>query len=1114
VTERIERKPGPKPEFATNREGEKVADAINAHLGYLRETWVKPPELAIATAYFNPGGFGLLAAELESVGSARLLLGAQPEPREARIRPLLDASPARAEAAGLHRALEGHLRGIELDRDLLGFTIDGDAAAHRLVKWLRSGRVDVRRYENGFLHGKAFLVATDDEGVIAGSSNFTFAGLALNLELNLGQYQPTPVRQVREWFEDLWSAATPFDLAAIYEARYEPHNPYLIYIRMLYERYAAELEAEARDDAGGRIRLATFQKDGVWRARRLLEERHGALVADGVGLGKTFIGGALMREAVEERRQRVLLISPATLRDGTWDRFLSREMLHVESISFDELAADSRLNPQATGHHLNFAPNDYAMVVIDEAHALRNPGTQRAEALRRLLQGSPPKQLLLLTATPVNNSLWDLYYLLGYFIRNDAAFADVGIGSMRDHFREAVALDPDDLSPQRLFDILDAVAVRRTRHFVKRYYPLDTIRVGDVDIPIVFPEPRVLKVSYNLEEVLPGFFATLAHALDCADGHCDHPEPLRSAPTLSLARYLPSRFLKSGPVATHELQLAGLLRSGLLKRFESSAHAFAATCRRMAASHLAFLELLSQGQVATGDALTEWMATDADTLDDLDESAREQLEPAGLFRVAELRTAVEADVRVLTGFAEKAEAVGPDADPKLRALKEELTKIAAEAAAEGLVEQDVRDKRKVVVFSYYADTVKWLGSQLPSILASDSGLAPYQGRTATLTGSEGNAEDVLFGFAPRTMEAPSGRDQDRYDLVLTTDVLAEGVNLQQARHIVNYDLPWNPMRLVQRHGRVDRIGSPHSRVFMRCFFPDAQLDALLGLEERLLRKISQAAAAVGLEGEVLPGSRVTDVTFAETREELERLRREDPTLFETGGEISAYSGEEYRQELRRAMEDPALAAMIRALPWGSGSGLARSGAVPGYVFVSRVGDHPLAQFRFVDTSNPGSSTVVADTLTCLGHAACDADTVRVLDEATYGGAYAAWEIARADIRRSWDRATDPRNLQPSVPRTMREAAEVLRAHHPAGVELGATHRILDSIEGPYPERIQKLFRAILRDGSEPIAKAAAIAQLAVDLGLEPAIAPEPLPVITDDDIHLVCWLAITSTSQE
>ncbi len=138
---------------------------------------------------------------------------------------------------------------------------------------------------------------------------------------------------------------------------------------------------------------------------------------------------------------------------------------------------------------------------------------------------------------------------------------------------------------------------------------------------------------------------------------------------------------------------------------------------------------------------------------------------------------------------------------------------------------------------------------------------------------------VVWGFAPMTAAAPPGYDDDRYDIVVTTDVLAKGVNLPQAGQIIKYDLPWNPMRLVQRHGRIDRIGSHHSRMVIRCVFPDARLDDLLNLEERLHHKIKQASAAVGV-GEILPEQSRRDIDFAETREEIERIRREDPTLFE------------------------------------------------------------------------------------------------------------------------------------------------------------------------------------------------------------------------------------------
>lgn len=1100
----------PKPEFATNRADDRVADALNAHLEFLRTTLADPPELAIATAYFNTGGYALLANELDHISKVRLLLGAEPQVMEGKVRRLKDSpNPARAPRAQLRRVLEGHAQSLEDDRDLLGFTIEADAGGRRLVEWLRSGKVEVRRLEDAFLHGKAFIVTTHDEGVIAGSSNFTYAGLAKNIELNLGHYQPHVVKRVVEWFEELWDRANDFDLASLYEARYEPHLPFVVYLRMLYERYGEEIRQEAAAEGTPRIHLTSFQRDGLFRGRRILEDRGGVLIADEVGLGKTFIAGELIRQAVEERRQRVLVIAPATLRDGPWRKFLEQHQLGVQCISFDELADDRQLNSDGGADHLRFEPREYAMVVVDEAHNLRNPTTLRAEALRKLLAGTPPKDLVMLTATPVNNSLWDLHTLLYYFIKNDAAFADSGIRSLRDHFGEAMAMNPDDLSPEHLFDVLDAVAVRRTRPFVKRFYPNDTVLIDGQIVTITFPTPRVRKVAYDLEDVLPGFFERFAHALE-------GPASLGGAdPTvLTLARYAPSRYRLNGGVEAYEIQLAGLLRSGLLKRFESSSHAFAVTCRKMAQSHDAFIELIDQGKVATGTALSEWMTTDTDEIDTaaafLDDWSAE-LEHASEFDIPALRADANSDRDLLLAFADEADKVLPENDPKLGVLIEELATIASEAEAQGIGEEEVRDMRKVLIFSYYTDTVDWIVERLEKVVETDDRLSAYRGRIIATSGRHGGKEDALWGFAPRTTDAPPGRTDDLYDIVVATDVLSEGVNLQQARHIINYDLPWNPMRLVQRHGRIDRIGSSHLEVFIRCVFPDDQLEELLGLEERLHHKIKQAAASIGVGGEVLPGSRIEEITFSETREEIDLLRSEDSELFERAGvSRAALSGEEYRQELRQAYENEELINKVVGLPWGSGSGMARYGAEHAYVFCARVADHPRVQYRYVSMADLGNPVVVEDTLSCLAHARPPdgIDTPRVLDDETYKRAFTAWEPALDSIVTEWNKASDPANLVPPVPPAMNRAADLVRAHTPAGMTLDEADRLVESLQAAYPERIVREFRRVLASTEDPANQAAAIAELAIEIGLEPAQPPEPLPEIEADDVHLVCWLAI------
>ena len=311
---------------------------------------------------------------------------------------------------------EGALRS---DPELLGFTLEAAQGAQRLIGWLRSERVEVKRLADRFLHGKAFIVTTDNEGVIAGSANFTYAGLTQNLELVLGRYEPGVVGDVATWFDELWDEAEPYDLAALYEARFEPHSPYLIYLRMLWERYGREITEEAQALGASTIRLTRFQEDGLFRARRVLAEHRGVLIADEVGLGKTFLAGELIREAVQQRRQRVLLVAPATLRDGTWRKFLLDHQLGVECISYRRTR---RRRLPVPGRGVRDGRRRRGAQPAEPEHLARGGAAQGC------LPGTPPKELVLLTATPVNNSLWDLYYLLAYFLKSDSVSPMLGSG--------------------------------------------------------------------------------------------------------------------------------------------------------------------------------------------------------------------------------------------------------------------------------------------------------------------------------------------------------------------------------------------------------------------------------------------------------------------------------------------------------------------------------------------------------------------------------------------------------------------------------------------------------------------------------------------------------------
>ncbi|XVV04929.1 helicase-related protein [Actinosynnema sp. CA-248983] len=368
--------------------------------------------------------------------------------------------------------------------------------------------------------------------------------------------------------------------------------------------------------------------------------------------------------------------------------------------------------------------------------------------------------------------------------------------------------------------------------------------MNGVEQEISFPTCEVRRIDYDLAGVLPGMFDAMATSLGA---HVADDVMAASVAAgviladvgqvLTMARYVPSRFRLDGDIEQYEAQNAGLLRSALLKRFESSTYAFRRTVEKMIDSHERFLHALRAGFVLTGENLRDFVAIGMDDTDDFLAELEDDdgTMDASNYDVDALRRAVEADRSILDSLRER-----------------------------------VRNKRKVLVFTHFADTADYIQTAIKDAIITDPRLRAYRDRYASVSGADrSDRAEVIIGFAPRT--AGAGSEEDLYDLIITTDVLAEGVNLQQARHVINYDLPWNPMKLVQRHGRIDRIGSLHKRVFMRCFFPDEDLDRLLGLEERLERKLKQAAAAVGV-GMVLPGMDPVERLITETRDMIEKIK--------------------------------------------------------------------------------------------------------------------------------------------------------------------------------------------------------------------------------------------------
>lgn len=1109
------------PNFIDNRHGNTLAKALREILsaGVTHDvadaSADRPEEARIVTAFFSPAGFAQIADPLRGIPDVRLLLGVDLAGAAQITQRSLNESKVQFEHRRIQQQLDNMVETLRMERDRLPFTHSSHTALKKLVAALRADNMQVRRFEKEFLHAKAYIFTSRDrntengEAIIAGSSNLTGAGLTSNLELNISQYDKPIINRARDWFDDLWEEAEPYDLAIVFEEMFEPRTPWEIFLRVLWQLYGEEVEADAQQDDN--LPLTSFQKHGVARALRLIRKTGGVIVADEVGLGKTFIAGEII-QFYREHRQRALLVCPASLRDTTWKKFLARFQLFVECLSYEELASDTQLRDprqhSAPQEKLQRPRDEYQIVVVDEAHNYRNPNAPtRAAILRRLLFGQR-RDLLLLTATPVNNSLWDLYHLMRFFVRQDAHFADRGIRSIRERFTLAMRADPSNLNPDLLYPIIDATTVKRTRQFVKKHYTSDTIIGTDgKPTPIVFPKPIAISVRYDLDDLLPDLFGQVEKALDP-----DSPDPIR------FDRYTPDKYLfdKENEDQQEEEKrsnaLVGLLRSCLLKRFESSVCAFRKTLLKMKVEHVRFIRALEKGHVLTTAFLQELSADDETIFEDMLANT-EHCKNARDYNIVELREAVEHDLSILSSLLEQTLPIQPESDPKLKALSSELVKIARQAREDAIHDIDRTQKRKVLVFSYFTDTVEWIQEFLQLELSRHEELSAYHNRMAVVSGSDelGNVsrQRAVRGFAPVSMEAPVGEDNDQYDLLITTDVLAEGVNLQQCRHIINFDMPWNPMRLVQRHGRIDRIGSPHNRVFLRTIFPFDRLEPLLKLEKRILNKLAMAAASIGVVAPIEGASSGPQV-FAETKKEIEKLLKEDASLYERGGTAgSAQTGEEYRQTLRKELSINRNG--IVRLPWKIGSGMVK-GAQRGFFFCAVVGER--TYLRFVPaTDDWGPSTtedaILRETGTCLRLIECTPDTPTQCPNNLHERVYDFWEIAQKDIHDDWTRETDPAYLQPQLRSINRRAAEFLRRNSPVNMAADKIKHALDILESPWPRREEMLLREwFAENGSAEATRAICLIEKILDTGLEPAISPPPLPPIDLDNISLLCWMGI------
>ena len=910
------------------------------------------PRMDVVTAFFNLKGLEVLKPEVHKLEQLRLLLGKEQE--------------------------QAFVVGERLLSELENDTAHGETTAHEIESWralLSRDLVEVRRYEKTFLHGKAYIVhgvpALGAIGIV-GSSNFTGAGLTTNRELNAVLKQSSAVNELQTLFDALWNDAGDYkaELLRLLERFTRTYTPYEIYIKVIYEALSDKLEQELgeKDGKASPIVLADFQHDGYLAAKEILESYGGVLIADSVGLGKTFLALRLLEDCAYRERQTALVICPAAVEDTVWRPLLRRYAIPHELISMERVS------------QRDFPADEYAdrfrVIVVDESHNFRNPDTNRWPNLFKIVsQGDTEKKVILLTATPVNNTVFDLYHQLRLITRdNRRLLLSAGIPDMWEYFRRA------EKSKDALYEVLEALAVRRSRQFIHRNYP-----EAEIDgFKVHFPKRELHTVRYSLKETYgPSLYQKIADAIEnlllapyqvetyrreliearrrrvkqlsffetLEENSEGMVERLQNA--LGWSQQQAHEFLMT---IGRQTALAHILRVLYLKRLESSVEALRISLQRLYDFLRFFLGALEKGRLLSGEDYRRWLQIEssdeegAEGVADL-ESFLDSIPELDTDRydINSLCTAVKADLRSLESILAELEFNRPD--DKLEKLKELL-------ASEPL------QSKKIAVFSYFKDTARYIYRRLQN---DENIPEKLKYRRLEIVDGEVRPSERAFRiikFAPVANGKPNMPADEQIDILISTDVLSEGQNLQDADVIINYDLHWNPVRMVQRVGRLDRLGSPHEVIRIYNFFPEEELEELLGLVNRLNDKLDAINRTVGLDASIL-GEKPNPMDF----NILRRLEGEDlATLQELEEESELTVGEFLKQDLLRFLRELG-EEKLKHIPLGVGTALKREQGPRGFFAAFR---NPMTNQHHWLFYNEEKNRVVEGRLEAIQHIRCEA----------------------------------------------------------------------------------------------------------------------------------------------
>ena len=754
----------------------------------------------VLVGYFRTSGFFRLYPAMADVEKIRILVGLNVDKYTVDI-------IEQAEQVTLKEAKEEFAKGVEQEFEKSETSAEIEKGVHQFIEWLKTGKMEMRMYVNAPIHAKVYIMRKDPDkadyygSVITGSSNFSEAGLVNNLEFNVELKDSADVKFALERFEELWKEGIPIQDAYVdaVEKKTWLRNditPYEIYLKTLYEFFREEINADKDVLAQnllpeGYMRLQ-YQLDAVVQAKKTLQAYNGVFISDVVGLGKTYICAMLAKSLGKGKK---LIICPPVL-VSYWEEVLLEFDVAAKVVSLGKL--DSILEGNI----------DYEYVFVDEAHRFRNAGTDSFGKLHEICYG---KKVILISATPINNYTSDIenqIYLFqpkhnsnivgvknleGFFASLEGRLKGLEKGST--DYMTQLRANSEEIRDR----ILRHIMIRRTRTEIQQYYQDDLEKQGLKFPKLGAPE----QIIYTFDEATDSIFN----------------ETIVAIKDFTYARYKPLTYLKDtkkySTLLAAQHNMGGFMKGILVKRLESSFFAFRMTLSRFIESYERFINMYNQ----TGEV---WISKKVDVYDLLDAGDIEKLmqmvedENGFHFETKEFKSNFIIDLNKDLS--------------KLKYLRDLWDTITTDPKFDTFCKELEHNKKlhgnKKIIFTESKEMANYLEEKLAPI---------YGKRVIAYSGMSGAKlkSDIEDSFNPKY----ANKENDRYDVLITTDVLAEGINLHRSNALINYDLPWNPTRIMQRVGRINRVGTEHQQIFVFNFFPTAQSDKHMPLKDRILEKL-------------------------------------------------------------------------------------------------------------------------------------------------------------------------------------------------------------------------------------------------------------------------------------